>query len=523
MADYVELRPLLQPRKVAELAPEAQSFKCYKAKPLQTETSRITGMAFSPEAPHRLAIASGTKIGLWKQGQEGLVEADGTISKFKDMTQCVSWRSDGRLLLAGEASGSCAVVEAETRKVLRRFRGHGDAVTCAAFATVDKSRAATGSRDGKLRLWDVTANVLLQTLDAHTDCMKFLGAGPGGPDIWISAGYDGQMRLWDLRVDNAGGQTHTTKASLCMDHGHPIETALSFPSGTMLASGGGPEIRLWDLAAGGQVVQGLSDAHSKTVTSLSLDSQASVLLTTSFDCLAKVFYVAGLQHIYTYRLPAPITCASWRPDDLSIALGLDNGQWQLRTRRTDKDRATAQKRSAQEAVATKTKTGMVRRKATGNLRGLDHEAASDDEIVEPERPRKKKETNLDFYLRKFEYRKAAEMLVQPTTLANEGFALVDELMNRGALQAALKDRDAAFCLQALKWLTKAFSRSDPLQTRLFFEMFHALLDSNRCLQPPSTPELVTALTHLDSQVAQEICVQDSLAETAGMLSAVMSL
>lgn len=130
---------------------------------------------------------------------------------------------------------------------------------------------------------------------------------------------------------------------------------------------------------------------------------------------------------------------------------------------------------------------------------------------------------MDFYLRKFEYRKAAEMLVQPTTLANEGFALVDELMNRGALQAALKDRDAAFCLQALKWLTKAFSRSDPLQTRLFFEMFHALLDSNRCLQPPSTPELVTALTHLDSQVAQEICVQDALAETAGMLSAVMSL
>mmetsp|Transcript_27328 Transcript_27328/g.43341 ORF Transcript_27328/g.43341 Transcript_27328/m.43341 type:complete len:520 (+) Transcript_27328:53-1612(+) len=519
MVEYVELRPLLQPRKIAELAPEAQSFKSYKAaKPLMTETSRIVGMAFSPEAPHRLAIASGTKIGLWKQGQDGLMEADGTVSKFKDVTQCVSWRSDGRLLLAGEASGSCAVVEAETRKVLRRFRNHGDAVTCSAFATVDKSRAATGSRDGKLRLWDVTQSVLLQTLGAHTDCMKYVAPGPGGPDIWISAGYDGQMRLWDLRVDNGGDQAEAKKASLCMDHGHPIETALAFPSGTMLASGGGPEIRLWDLAAGGQVVQGLSDAHSKTVTSLSLDSQASVLLSTSFDCLAKVFYVAGLQHIYTYRLPAPITCASWRPDDLAIVIGLDNGQWQLRTRRMDQDKVAAQKRSAQEAAKK-----VPRRKAVGNLRGLDREAASDDEIVEPERPKKKKEKDLDFYLRKFEYRKAAEILVQPTTPASEGFALVDELMNRGALQAALKDRDTAFCLQALKWLTKAFSNSDPLQVRLFFEMFHVLLDTNRCLQPPSTPELVMALTHLDSTVAQEIVVQDALAETAGMLRAVMSL
>jgi U3 small nucleolar RNA-associated protein 15 len=308
-----------------------------------------------------------------------------------------------------------------------------------------------------------------------------------------------------------------------MDHGHPVETALAFPSGAMVASGGGPAIRLWDLTAGGQLVQGLGDAHSKTVTSLCLDKESSVLLSTSFDCLAKVFYVAGLQHIYTYRLPAPITCASWRPDDLSIALGLDNGQWQLRNRRTDQDRVAAQKRSQEQAKAARPKTGVVRRKATGNLRGLDREAGSDDEIVEPERPRKKKESNLDFYLRKFEYRKAAEILVQPTTHASEGFALVDELMNRGALQAALKDRDAGFCVQALKWLTKACRHSDPLQIRLFFEMLHVLLDNNRCLQPPSTPELVQALTHLDSQVAQEVCVQDALAETAGMLSAVMSL
>ena len=61
-------------------------------------------MAFCPTDPYRLAVASGTKVGLWKQKQEGDVEADGTITKFKDMTQCVSWRSDGKLLLAGEAS-----------------------------------------------------------------------------------------------------------------------------------------------------------------------------------------------------------------------------------------------------------------------------------------------------------------------------------------------------------------------------------------------------------------------------------
>lgn len=518
----MELQPLPQPRKVAELAPEAQAFKSYRAKGFQKEISRIVDLAFSPTAPYQLAVASGTKVGLWKSKQEGEVESDGTISKFKDITQCVSWRSDGKLLLAGEAGGSCAVIEVETRKVLRRFRGHGDAVTCAAFSTSDKTRAATGSRDGRLRLWDVTACELLHTVDAHADCMKFLCPGPGGPDSWISAGYDGKMKLWDLRVA-APTDDKVVKAAITMDHGQPVETAVAFPGGAMLASAGGPAVRLWDLAAGGTLMQAMPEAHSKAVTSMCLDGQASTLLTASFDGFAKVWNVAGLEHLYSYHLPAPILCAAWRADDKAFALGLENGQWQVRHRRTEEEKAAAQKRASQEANASRVKKSMVRRKAIGNLRGLDREAASDEEIVEPERPRKKKESQADFFLRKFEYRKCAEILANPGTDRAQGFALVDELMQRGALRVALKDQDEVFCLAALKWLHKAFVAGNTFQNNLFFEMLHVLLDNNRCLQPPTTVELVNALTVLDSKVAEEINLQDSLAETAGMLQSILSL
>ena len=43
------------------------------------------------------------------------------------------------------------------------------------------------------------------------------------------------------------------------------------------------------------------------------------------------------------------------------------------------------------ACCLQAKKSMVRRKTIGNLRGLDREAASDEEIVEPDRPQKKKE------------------------------------------------------------------------------------------------------------------------------------
>jgi len=144
MGDFQGPRPLPQPRRIAELTPEAQNYKAFKVAFKQTEASRIVGVSFSA-APHRLAVVSGTKVGIFKHAKEGRYEADSNVSKFKDLAQCAAWRSDGKLMLAGEASGTCAVIETETRKVLRRLRGHNDAVVCAAFAAADKTRCATGA------------------------------------------------------------------------------------------------------------------------------------------------------------------------------------------------------------------------------------------------------------------------------------------------------------------------------------------------------------------------------------------
>jgi len=524
MADFTELRKLPQPRRVAELTPEAQRFKAFKLRSSQAETGRVVNLAFCPTAPHSLAVVSGTKVGLWIQGQrDGELELEGKISKFKDVTQCASWRNDGKLLLAGEASGSCALVETETKKVLRRFRGHGDAVTCASFASSDKTQAATGGRDGRLRLWDVVTCELLHTVDAHSDCMKYLGAGPGGPDSWISAGYDGKMKLWDIRIPVGSGEGSAVGVA-SVDHAHPIEAAVAFPRGSMIATAGGTEVSVWDLTFGGRPVQALSDAHSKTITAVCLDNTASVLLTASFDGLAKVYHAAGLSHLWTYKLPAPATCAAWRPDDRAFAIGLDNGQWQLRQRRPAADDAAAASDGDRQACENgKRKSSSSWLRTHGRFRGMDSQHAPDDEVVEPERPRRKKVKQVDFFLKKFEYRKAVEFMVEPSSSPDVGLAIVEELLQRGALRAALRDLGEELCLTTLRWLLKAFGSGDKLEQQLLFEALHTLLDSNRCLQPPSTPELVAVVAQFENKVMQEIKIHEALAETSGILRMVMSV
>jgi len=508
----------------------------------QKENGRVLRAAFCPTAPHRLAVVSGTKVGLWKLNKDGGAVADGTLSKFKDLTQCVSWRSDGKLLLAGEASGTCAVIDAESKNVLRRLRGHTDAVTCASFATADKSRAATGGRDGKLRIWDVSTCELLQTVDAHSDCMKVLTSGPGGPDGWITAGHDGRVKLWDLRMSSQanedGAASSAPSCVLNVDHGHPVEDGCAFPGATMFVSSGGPEVKVWDLTAG-RAIQAQNGAHSKAVTAVSLNSNASVLLTASFDGLAKVYHAATLEHLWTYRLPAPATCVTWRADDKVFAVGLDDGTWQVRQLKSGPvvedyeapgtgmedlllpDTQGPERAAAAARVLAKPDF----RKREGHLRGEDAEADSGDEIVDGagERPRKRRESQLDYFFRKFEYRKAVEFMVLPSTQPAMGFAVVDELLQRGALEAALTELGEALCLSTLRWLLKVFGTGDPLQHRLFHEALHTLLDCNRCLQPPSTPELVEVVDRLDNKVAQEMKIQEALMETGGILKTVTAL
>lgn len=83
-----------------------------------------------------------------------------------------------------------------------------------------------------------------------------------------------------------------------MQHGKPLEDVVFFPSGGLLASAGGTEVKIWDIVGGGRQVQTLG-SHQKTVTSLTmtapresysaLEGDGPRLLTASLDGHVRVF------------------------------------------------------------------------------------------------------------------------------------------------------------------------------------------------------------------------------------------
>merc|ERR1712060_66682 len=120
---------------------------------------------------------------------------------------------------------------------------------------------------------------------------------------------------------------------------------------------------------------------------------ASVMLTASFDGLAKVHQAATLETLWTYRLDGPATCAAWRPDGMqALAVGLDGGNWHVRERQVPK----VEDKDAPAKPKSKART-------EGYLRGLDAVPGLDDEVIAEGRPAKRREKQIDFMFRKFEY------------------------------------------------------------------------------------------------------------------------
>ena len=133
---------------------------------------------------------------------------------------------------------------------------HTNSITCLAFSP-DGRTLASSSRDGTAKLWDLTANRVRATLQAHPSGWvnavafspegKSLATGSGGfsmhPKGYLDDDKTGDIKLWDART----GQERTT----IEEPSGVVETLAFSADGGRLASGGGDgSVRVWDIATG---------------------------------------------------------------------------------------------------------------------------------------------------------------------------------------------------------------------------------------------------------------------------------
>lgn len=160
---------------------------------------------------------------------------------------------------------------------LHVFKGNGGALWSLAIAKNGAS-LATGNDNGTVQFWDIPAEKVAWTLNAHKTPVWGLALSPKG-DLLATGSDDGQAILWDVETQN---KIHT------LTHPGGVRSLAFDSEGKKLVSGERTgAVRVWDVQTGTKLVE--IPGHSGSVIAVAFAPDGKTVASGGGDRLIKIW------------------------------------------------------------------------------------------------------------------------------------------------------------------------------------------------------------------------------------------
>lgn len=466
-----EVQPLAQaklPARPSSQTPEQTYWRSFRS-PLNipsptkhaiTHISQPVPSSSLQPASDVFVVSTGARIQLFSTKTRKLIK---TITRFDDTAYSGEVRYDGRVLVAGDDTGTIQVFDVNSRAILKTWKESKQPVHTTRWSPRESTSLMSCGDDATVKLWDLPSEASVTTFRGHQDYVRSGCFMPGQTsNLLVSGGYDQTVRLWDPRT--------SSRSVMSFKHVGSVEDVLFMPSGTTLLASADNQVAVLDIVAGKPLH--MIKNHQKTVTSLCLASQGSRLITGGLDGHMKVFETTGWNVVAGSKYPAPIlslrviTQGTAR-EDKHIVVGMSTGQMSIKTKLSGEQKVKERERQKEmEALLAGNIAEYDRKKdkkrgrgVEKRLRGRDFTGEGADVVIEGnERVKSKK-------MKKWERALHDQKFADALDYALEGhrgsvltmLSVLNSLRYRSALRAALENRNENTLKPIMLWVFEHIS------------------------------------------------------------------
>jgi WD40 repeat protein len=268
------------------------------------------------------------------------------------------------LALASSHSGQITVWEWRSETHILKQQAHLLSASTLAFSP-DGRAVATGSRDGRVKLWNVSNGFCAATFSDHASAVTSIAFAAN--DVIVSASLDGTVRAYDIRRYRnfrilVGPPPHRQFGAVAVDAAGEIVAAGCVDTFEVVA---------WSLRTG-QVVELLA-GHKGPVSSISFRPKRGTLATASWDGTVRMWDMyerKGSCEVLEHSKEALAVC--FRPDGKELAVASMSGEIVL----WDADRAIISGTidGARDAAAGRTRDSRIVARQKGHFQTLSYSA-----------------------------------------------------------------------------------------------------------------------------------------------------